>query len=72
MPKLIRTLLQRCLKKDAKQRLQAIGEARIVIEAVLAAPAGTNVEEDEIAKAERPKSGAARLWVGLGALPPVL
>ncbi len=35
-PKPIRTLIQRCLKKDAKQRLQAIGEARIVIEEVLA------------------------------------
>jgi serine/threonine protein kinase len=34
-PKPIRTLLQRCLKKDSKQRLQAIGEARIVIEEVL-------------------------------------
>ena len=32
----IRTLLQRCLMKDMRQRLQAIGEARIVIEAVIA------------------------------------
>ena len=35
-PKPVRTLLQRCLKKDPKQRLQAIGEARIVIEELLA------------------------------------
>jgi eukaryotic-like serine/threonine-protein kinase len=35
-PRPIRTLLQRCLKKDPKQRLQAIGEARIVIEGLLA------------------------------------
>src|SRR5262249_3428718 len=28
----IRKLLQRCLKKDPKQRLQAIGDARILIE----------------------------------------
>jgi eukaryotic-like serine/threonine-protein kinase len=35
-PKPVRALLQRCLKKDPKQRLQAIGEARIVIEELLA------------------------------------
>lgn len=34
-PKPIRLLVQRCLKKDAKQRLQAIGEARITIDEVL-------------------------------------
>jgi serine/threonine-protein kinase len=31
-PKWLRGLLQRCLAKDRKQRLQAIGEARIVLE----------------------------------------
>ncbi len=31
-PSAIRNLLQRCLRKDAKRRLQAIGDARIVIE----------------------------------------
>ena len=35
-PKPVRTLLQRCLKKDPKQRLQAICEARIAIEELLA------------------------------------
>jgi eukaryotic-like serine/threonine-protein kinase len=34
-PQTIRDLLQRCLKKDPKQRLQAIGDARIAIEEVL-------------------------------------
>jgi serine/threonine protein kinase len=38
-PKPIRALLQRCLRKDLKQRLQAIGDARIVIEEVLAGKA---------------------------------
>jgi serine/threonine-protein kinase len=32
----IRVLIQRCLQKDPRQRLQAIGDARIVIEEVLA------------------------------------
>jgi Tol biopolymer transport system component len=35
-PPTIRNLLRRCLQKDAKQRLQAIGEARIAIEQTIA------------------------------------
>jgi serine/threonine-protein kinase len=38
-PASIRVLLRRCLIKDRKQRLQAIGEARIAIEEYLADPA---------------------------------
>jgi len=34
-PQTIRNLLQRCLKKNPRQRLQAIGDARIVLEEVL-------------------------------------
>ena len=34
-PQAIRNLLQRCLKKDPRQRLQSIGDARIAIEEVL-------------------------------------
>ena len=64
-PKPIRTLLQRCLKKDAKQRLQAIGEARIIIEDVLAAPAGTSVEEAEPAKAAAKRRSLSLVgWIG--------
>ncbi len=37
-PSSIRELLQRCLVKDPKQRLQAIGEARIVLEKYLTNP----------------------------------
>jgi eukaryotic-like serine/threonine-protein kinase len=38
IPASIRTLLRRCLNRDRKQRLQAIGEARIAIEEYLANP----------------------------------
>jgi eukaryotic-like serine/threonine-protein kinase len=38
-PNRVRTLLQRCLQKDPKQRLRDIGEARIAIEDVLAGTA---------------------------------
>lgn len=44
-PRAILPLLQRCLKKDQKQRLQAIGEARIVIEEVLAGKAAPDERE---------------------------
>jgi serine/threonine protein kinase len=37
-PLAIRTLIQRCLKKDAKSRLQAIGDARIAIEEAISTP----------------------------------
>jgi serine/threonine protein kinase/Tol biopolymer transport system component len=65
-PKPIRTLLQRCLEKDARQRLQAIGEARIVIEVVLAGPTGTSVEETENAKARSAEKRSPLLagWIG--------
>jgi eukaryotic-like serine/threonine-protein kinase len=35
-PARVRGLLQRCLKKDAKQRLQAIGDARVAIDEIVA------------------------------------
>jgi serine/threonine protein kinase/Tol biopolymer transport system component len=38
-PKPIRDLLQRCLQKDPRQRLQSIGEARITIDEVLSGSA---------------------------------
>ncbi|MGC1186727.1 MAG: protein kinase [Candidatus Acidiferrales bacterium] len=39
-PSAIRHLLARCLKKDARQRLQSIGDARIAIEEVLSGAPG--------------------------------
>jgi serine/threonine-protein kinase len=38
-PKRVRDLLQRCLQKDPRQRLQAIGDARIAIEEILSGSA---------------------------------
>ncbi len=42
-PGVVGNLLRRCLKKDAKQRLQAIGDARIALEEILS---GTAVPEE--------------------------
>jgi serine/threonine-protein kinase len=45
-PAPVRRLLERCLDKEAGQRLQAIGEARIAIERYLEDPTGNDVAED--------------------------
>ena len=39
-PPVIRTLLERCLRKDVTRRMQSIGDARIAIEEYLENPAG--------------------------------
>jgi serine/threonine-protein kinase len=49
-PASIRRLIQRCLTKDRKQRLQAIGEARIAIDELLS---GASPEAAEPATAKR-------------------
>ncbi len=55
-PPAIRKLLRRCLTKDHKRRLQAIGEARIAIEEYAADPGAQ----------ETPRAGArAPMYVGL-------
>lgn len=41
VPPRIRELLRRCLEKDPKQRLQAIGEARIAVDRVITSAPGT-------------------------------
>ena len=52
IPTRIRELLRRCLQKDPKQRLQAIGEARIALEAAIA---GTAEDATETAKEPSPR-----------------
>jgi serine/threonine-protein kinase len=48
-PLAVRRLLERCLTKDRKQRLQAIGEARICLES----PGGTEIPRQSEARATR-------------------
>ncbi len=60
-------LLRRCLKKDAKQRLQAIGEARIALDEVISGTA----EVAEIRAAAHPEVRSRReivAWVLVGLL----
>ncbi len=44
LPRPITELLKRCIRKDPKQRLQAIGDARVVIQEYMADPAAFAVE----------------------------
>ena len=64
-PSAARNLLQRCLRKEVRQRFQAIGDARIGIEDVLAGPA----TPDDVAASPTPPSWRRALpWVaGLAA-----
>src|SRR5580693_4440952 len=60
-PTAIRNLLERCLTKDPKARLQAIGEARIIIERYLANPASSTSSIERIA-AVQPTSRRVLPW----------
>jgi Tol biopolymer transport system component len=58
-PRRVRRLLERCLERDKRKRLQAIGEARLILEA-------GEPEAVEAAPAAPPRSWA--LWAVAGAL----
>jgi len=62
VPPRIRELLRRCLQKDAKQRLQAIGEARIVIERVVAGTPEEVVSPTAAATEAQPRWHRALPW----------
>jgi serine/threonine protein kinase/Tol biopolymer transport system component len=64
-PAAIRALISRCLTKDPRRRLQAIGEARIAIERTIAqseAPASTEHENPAAAYTSRPVWHRALPW----------
>ncbi len=63
-PAEIRKLLRRCLARDRKQRLQAIGEARIAIEEILA---GAPPEPAAARPAASPATVRRFLWPSLAA-----
>ena len=65
-PAPIRKLIRRCLTKDRKQRLQASGEARIVIEETLSGSASEEADSAEGLSHRLPWAVAAALVVALG------
>jgi eukaryotic-like serine/threonine-protein kinase len=66
-PTAIRNLLERCLTKDPKARLQAIGEARIIIERYLANPGASTSSIERISSEEDSGSRRVLPW-GIAAL----
>jgi Tol biopolymer transport system component len=60
-PPQIRSLLHRCLKKDGKQRLQAIGDARIVLEEV-----SSGAPQDDPLGAGAQPAKPSRRWFAWG------
>ena len=69
-PEKVRELLRRCLKKDAKYRLQDIGDARIEIEEVLAALGRTSSEPtaDVVQLSAADRGHRPRTWAILAGL----
>jgi Tol biopolymer transport system component len=66
VPSSLRRLLRRCLEKEPKRRLQAIGEARVQIEDLLA---GTQEDADTIVnEAATPTWRRVLPWASTGAL----
>ncbi len=64
-PPSIRRLARRCLERDAKRRLQSIGEARIIIEDALA---GRGTEETPASAPPAPSWKSPWLWMTLTAM----
>jgi Tol biopolymer transport system component len=62
-PTAVRTLLARCLERDPKNRLRDIGEARISIDAMLAAP-----NEPAVSDGKRPETGTRAGWIAAAAM----
>ncbi|MGE0640210.1 MAG: protein kinase [Thermoanaerobaculia bacterium] len=66
-PRRIEELVRRCLRKKARQRLQAIGDARVVIDEVLADPEAEAREARSATAAGTPSASRARLaWAIAG------
>ena len=62
LPRPVKKLISRCLQRDPKQRLRDIGDARIILQEVIAG------ETEETAEQVAPKSNSWIQWVVTGAL----
>src|SRR5215831_15533869 len=64
IPPRTRELLRRCLQKDPKQRLQAIGDARIAVEEILERPSQEALES-HVGTAPQPIWRRGLPWFGM-------
>jgi serine/threonine protein kinase/Tol biopolymer transport system component len=65
-PRRLRALVERCLEKDPKKRLRDAGEARIVLEDIIARPTEPAVAETATPPAAREKKSRVRSLVPWG------
>jgi serine/threonine-protein kinase len=65
-PAKVRRLLQRCLTRDPKNRLQDIGDARIALQEVLAGDTEVDAISMDVAGSRQPR--AVLPWLGVGVL----
>jgi len=65
-PDVIRRLLERCLRKDVRQRLRDIADARIEIDDAIAAPAATTRRQP--AAGDQRVPGRSRRWALIGGI----
>src|SRR5690242_16445143 len=63
-PQPVRSLLQRCLERDLRKRLQAIGEARIILEGPMEAQSGGT----EVPRQTEVRPTSRTGWIAAGAL----
>ena len=62
LPRSIRSLLERCLEKEIRNRLQAIGEARLAIERFLEDPEAEELKSAVVTEAGQPGKRRALPW----------
>ena len=68
-PASVRSLLERCLTKDPRARLQAMGEARIALDRAMAQPQSSEQDRSRDAKdSPRRQRGGVVSWTLAGAL----
>jgi Tol biopolymer transport system component len=68
-PVAVRTVLERCLTKDPRARLQAIGEARIVLDRVIAQPQSLQENAPDVSRdVSSRRRGDVAAWVLAGVL----
>ncbi len=66
LPASVTKLLRRCLQKDARRRLQHIGDARLELEDAQAEPTGTVDDAARPIAASRKGRGGALSYIGVG------
>jgi Tol biopolymer transport system component len=66
VPSRVKELLQRCLQKEPRSRLQSIGDARVLLEEIASQPAESVLDDEQRIAHKGPRWRAALPWVLAG------